>query len=91
MLWKQYITYLKTGNKNKGVWNFPSKFLISILKDNNISFTIGSDAHKPNEINMDIQTMLKIVKDIGIEKIGYYQNRNIIHVDIDKCITEENK
>jgi histidinol-phosphatase (PHP family) len=82
---------IKTNNKNKGIWNFPSKSLLSILNDNNISFTIGSDAHKPNQINMGIQTILKIVKTIGIEKISYYQNRNIIHVDIDKCITKEDK
>jgi len=82
---------IKTNNKNKGIWNFPSKSLLSILNDNNISFTIGSDAHKPNEINMGIQTILKIVKNIGIKRIAYYQNRNIQQLDIDKCITKEYK
>ena len=82
---------IKTDSKTKGVWNFPSKSLISILNDNDISFTIGSDAHEPNEISMGIQTILNTAKDIGIQKISYYQNRNIIHVDIDKCIAKEDK
>lgn len=82
---------IKTNSKNKGIWNFPSKSLISVLNDYGISFTIGSDAHKPNEINMGIQTILKTARDVGIKKISYYQNRNMIDVDIDKCITKENK
>ncbi len=80
---------IKTKKKNKGIWNFPSKSLIQRLNDNNISFTIGSDAHKPNEINMGIQTILNIVKDVGIKEISYYKNRNIQSIDIDKCITKE--
>ncbi len=82
---------IKTAKKNKGVWNFPSKSLISILNDNNIPFTIGSDAHKPNEVNDGIQTILKTAKDIGIKKISYYINRNIKYIDINKCIIKETK
>ena len=82
---------IKTDKKNKGIWNFPSKSLIQILNDNNISFTIGSDAHKPSEINIGIQTILNIVKNIGIKQISYYLNRNIRNIDIDECIVKENK
>jgi len=82
---------IKKAKKNQEAWNFPSKSLIPILNDNNISFTIGSDAHKPNEINMGIQTILKIAKDIGIKKISYYINKNIKYIDINKCIIEETK
>ncbi len=82
---------IKTDKKNKGIWNFPSKSLIQILNDNNISFTIGSDAHKPSEINIGIQTILNIVKNIGIKQISYYLNRNIRNIDIDECIIKEDK
>jgi len=82
---------IKTDKKNKGIWNFPSKSLIQILNDNNISFTIGSDAHKPSEINIGIQTILNIVKNIGIKQISYYLNRNIRNIDIDECIVKEDK
>ncbi|OHD95402.1 MAG: hypothetical protein A2019_04455 [Sulfurimonas sp. GWF2_37_8] len=79
---------IKTNSKTKKMWNFPSKSLISILNDFDIFFTIGSDAHAPNEISMGIQTILNTAKDIGVKKISYYQNRNVIHVDIDKCIAK---
>ncbi len=80
---------IKTDSKIKNIWNFPSKTLISMLNVNNISFTIGSDAHKPNEINLGIQTILNIAKDSGVKKISYYKNRNMIQVDIDNCIAKE--
>lgn len=82
---------INTNSENNGIWNYPCKSLLSTLNNNNISFTIGSDAHNPNEINMGIQHILKIIKNVGIEKISYYQNRNIVNIDIDKCIKKDNE
>ena len=81
----------KSQSEVEGVWNFPSKSLISILNDSNISFTIGSDAHAPNEVNSGIQSVLTKVKDIGIKKISYYENRKKIQIDINDCIYKELK
>jgi len=75
--------------KIKGLWNFPSISLISILNENNISFTIGSDAHSPNEVNLGIQTILNLAKNIGIKKISYYKKRDKIEIDINDYIQKE--
>ena len=82
---------IKRQSKIKGIWNFPSQSLISTLNDNDITFTIGSDAHAPNEINLGIQTILNTVKNIGIEKISYYQKREKIQISINDCIYKEVK
>ena len=66
---------LRTKEKEKNVWNYPSKNLVKELSINDISFTIGSDAHSPLDVNKGVQSLLEKLKDTKIESISYYENR----------------
>ncbi len=66
---------LKIKKKEKNVWNYPSKNLVRELSNNSISFTIGSDAHSPFDVNKGVQSLLKKLEDAQIESISYYENR----------------
>lgn len=82
---------VKSKIKEKGIWNYPSKTIISILNDSNISFTVGSDAHSPKEIYSGVVTILQTAKDLGVQNICYYQNRKRIDVDINNFINTGHK
>jgi len=73
-------------NIKENRWNFPSKSIIPELVNNNISFTIGSDSHKPDDINSGIQDILIIAKNLTVSEISYYDNQKIIKVNIDNLI-----
>lgn len=80
---------IKNKIKRKGIWNFPSKSLVSILSQNDISFTIGSDSHTPNDVSLGIQEILNIVHELGVKKISYYKNRKKYKMDINDCMNKE--
>jgi len=67
---------IQSKTKKEGIWNYPSKLVISILNDSNISFTVGSDAHSPRDIYSGVETILQTAKKCGVENICYYQNRD---------------
>lgn len=79
---------IKSKMKKKGVWNFPSKTLVSILNQHNISFTIGSDSHTPHDVNLGIQEILNVVHNLGVNKISYYKNRKRYEVNVNNCFAE---
>ncbi|HIP11123.1 MAG TPA: histidinol-phosphatase HisJ family protein [Arcobacter sp.] len=80
---------IKNKIKRKGIWNFPSKLLVSVLNQNNISFTIGSDSHTPNDVSLGIQEVLRVVHQLGVKEISYYKNRKNCKIDINDCINKE--
>jgi histidinol-phosphatase (PHP family) len=77
---------LKSHKQEKNEWNYPSKKILSILNENSISFTIGSDAHNPNDVSCDINKILGVIKEIGLKKISYYDKRKRYDLKINDCL-----
>lgn len=75
---------LKTKEKEQNIWNYPSKKIVKELSNNNISFTIGSDAHSPLNVNRGVQFLLEELRDAKIESISYYKDRIRKDININK-------
>lgn len=75
---------LKTKENEQNIWNYPSKKIVKELSNNNISFTIGSDAHSPLNVNRGVQSLLEELRDAKIESISYYKNRIRKDININK-------
>lgn len=73
---------IKNKQNVQNIWTYPSKILVNELNLNNISFTIGSDAHFPRDVNKDIQFLLEELKYLNINNISYYENRKKIYINI---------
>jgi histidinol-phosphatase (PHP family) len=44
--------------------------------------TIGADSHTPENVGLDFERIIKILKDIGFTKAYYYQNRKAVAYDL---------
>jgi histidinol-phosphatase (PHP family) len=77
---------VNTQKQVKGIWNFPLVSLIKILNINNITFTIGSDSHSSDELGLGINTMLNILKNIGVKELSFYQNRTLLKININNLL-----
>jgi histidinol-phosphatase (PHP family) len=69
-----------SGREILGVWSYPSLSLLSQLITQEISFTIGSDAHDPVNVGEGIQEILQTLIPSGLRTISYFKNRQRIEV-----------
>jgi histidinol-phosphatase (PHP family) len=56
---------------------YPSIDILNMIYENDIPITISSDAHSVSQVGLNYEKSLKIVKDIGFNKVAYFQNRDI--------------
>jgi histidinol-phosphatase (PHP family) len=54
---------------------YPAEELLKICFDANVPIVLGSDAHRPDEVAMDFDRALALVKKIGYKKIATFSNR----------------
>lgn len=62
--------------------SYPSIYAIKKFSQMRGTFTIGSDAHKPTDVGMDVTRSLKIMKRLGIKNVCYYKKRKQFKVEI---------
>ncbi len=70
---------IETGRKLKRRWSFPSREFVPQLVSEGISLTIGSDAHKPEEVGSGIKEVIRTFGDDILNNLCHYEKRRRIH------------
>ncbi|MBP1924978.1 histidinol-phosphatase (PHP family) [Sedimentibacter acidaminivorans] len=67
------IVEINTGGIARGYTNeqYPSTFILKMIKEKDIPVIINSDAHSTDGINCKFEDIYKLVYDLGFEKISY--------------------
>lgn len=60
----------------------PGILMLRMCKDKNIPLVLGSDAHQFNRIGNCFEEVKKIIKDIGIESLFYFQGKRPVEYEI---------
>lgn len=68
----------KTKCKTIGEAVYPNYDLVAVLIDQGLSFTVGSDAHKPSNIGYGVRQNLELCMREGMDTITYYEARKPI-------------
>lgn len=75
-----------TGQEAKGLWSYPSQRLLPLLIAHDVPFTIGSDAHAPEDAGTGVAELMRLLQPLGLGRISYYQSRRRIDVNIDTLL-----
>jgi len=54
---------------------YPSPAFLDLCLKERLPITIGSDAHRPEEVGMDFETILPMLRTIGYEKVTTFSDR----------------
>jgi histidinol-phosphatase (PHP family) len=69
------------GLETEAGWSYPSRALLPMLIDAGAAFTIGSDAHAPEDVGSGVQAMLEALVPLGLRTVSYFEKRQRIDVD----------
>jgi len=58
-----------------GGWSYPSKTLVAELREQGAGFTIGSDAHRPEDVGTGLDTVLHALGEAAPLKLSWYEGR----------------
>jgi len=61
---------------------YPGFDWISLIKEKSISLTTGSDAHHPDQVGLQFETLYKRLRDEGIDRLVSYEKRNKVEVEL---------
>lgn len=76
----------KTKCKTIGEAVYPNYDLVAVLIDQGLSFTVGSDAHKPSNIGYGVRQNLELCMREGMDAITYYEARKPIVLPISRFL-----
>ncbi|EPW6429585.1 histidinol-phosphatase [Vibrio alginolyticus] len=76
----------KTKSKTKGEAVYPNYELVATLIDLGLSFTVGSDAHRPNDVGYGVRQNLEACMRAGMNSITYYEARKPILLPISRLL-----
>jgi len=54
---------------------YPSKQLLTLLKQNEVPITLGSDAHNPTDVGRYFDKAIKLMKDVGYKQVCMFKAR----------------
>ncbi|MGF6765958.1 histidinol-phosphatase (PHP family) [Paraburkholderia sp. GAS33] len=63
-------------------WSYPSRALLPMLIDAGAAFTIGSDAHAPEDVGAGVHAMLDALVPLGLRTVSYFEQHRRIDVDV---------
>jgi histidinol-phosphatase (PHP family) len=63
---------------------YPSERILSIARELQIPLTIGSDAHKPEDVGRDFETIVSLVEVYGGGRISLFDKRNRTEVKVSR-------
>lgn len=75
-----------TKSKAKGEAVYPNYELVASLIEQGVSFTIGSDAHKPSNVGYGIHENLELCMRKGMKTITYYEARKPFSLPIKQLL-----
>jgi len=61
---------------------YPSRWIVEQCCSKKIPVTLGSDAHKPEEIARHFEKTIGMIKETGCKEIAYFENKNMIMREI---------
>lgn len=56
---------------------YPDKTLLTMCFDSGVPVTLGSDAHRPEDIGNNFSQALELIREVGYEKIGRFTRRKL--------------
>jgi histidinol-phosphatase (PHP family) len=71
-----------SGNRKKAGESYPGFDWLTLLKENSIPLTTGSDAHHPDQVGLKFENLYRRLKEEGIKKLVTYDKRKQIEVGI---------
>lgn len=71
-----------SGREVHGRWSFPSRSLLPLLIRSGAAFTVGSDAHAPQDVGAGVQELVDALVPSGLETVSYFQDRERVDVDV---------
>jgi len=60
---------------------YPSKQFLQASYDNGVPITFGSDAHKPEELGMDLDKAVRLAKEVGYKQFCKFNKRERVLVE----------
>jgi histidinol-phosphatase (PHP family) len=54
---------------------YPSREILEILQKQGVQFTIGADAHSPEEVGSDLTIAAELLRSIGVKELVYFSKR----------------
>lgn len=61
---------------------YPNKIFLKICFNYGIPITLSSDAHSPEEVGSDFDHALKLIKEVGYEKIATFTKRKLKLIEV---------
>lgn len=71
-----------SGCEAVNIWSYPSLSILPQLITQNISCTIGSDAHAPADVGEGIEELLQMLIPAGLNTVSYFENRRRIDAPV---------
>lgn len=68
-------TYGVRSSRQGDVGIFPEQYLLRLLHQEGIGVTLGSDAHKPEEVGADFERATQLLKTVGYDRITAFEKR----------------
>ena len=72
---------LCSGKEEHGIWSYPSLSTASLLIHAGAAFTIGSDAHAPEDVGAGVGEVVDTLIPLGLEKVSYFERRRRIDIN----------
>ncbi len=70
-----------SGREERGRQSYPSRSLLPRLIGAGAAFTIGSDAHAPEDVGVGVQALIHALLPLGLNAISYFENRRRVDID----------
>lgn len=70
-----------TGREVHGIWSYPSFSLIPMLIHAGATFTIGSDAHTPEDVGAGVREVVDALIPLGLKTVSYFEGRQRIDIE----------
>jgi histidinol-phosphatase (PHP family) len=61
---------------------YPSKAFLKMCFDNEVPITLGSDAHKPQDLGDNFDQALRLIREVGYEKVARFTRRQLELIEI---------
>ncbi len=80
---KGVVIEINTGGLRKDVKEqYPSDEILSHMVDLDIQILLGSDAHKPNQVAWEFNSIIKMLKNIGYTQLTHLERRKKTFIEI---------
>lgn len=70
-------TYGIRGGKIKNVGLYPDEQLLRFCREQGVRVTLGSDAHRPQDVGADFEQALKLMRSAGYTEIVTFERRSV--------------